>query len=531
MTNDFAGLTDEGEDRIILKPLLKKINASLLKSLVFGLITITLNLFITLFLTPKIIEHVGIAAYGFASLSGNIISYLSIITIALNAYSARYISISYIQKDLKSFNRYYNTVFWGDLAVGGCLLVLLVLFIINIDSFLAVPSQLLKDVKLLFLFVGLNFFVTLVSIVWKVYGQICDRVDLINLIEGIAGLIHLGLLILMFWLLEPNIWYVGFSAFVPSVFILAVSIKQSYKLLPEIQIRPKDISGSAFKTLIVKGIWNSIDGIGNTLNSGLDLLITDLMLSPIDMGKVSVAKSVSGIIPKFYSMISQSFYPGILNAYSNNNMEELITRYKKSMRVCAILTNTIFVCFAVLGIDFLNLWIPNQDVETIYVLTLLSIAPCIIEGATYPLYSVYMLTTKIMVPTIITIASGFTNVLSMYLLLKFTDYGVYVVVLTTAIIVTLVHFITPVYSCFCLKIKMTTFILTIIKVGVALGLSTAVLFLINISMGSVCNVNGFFVKSIIMGSICFSIQLLILLYPEIINKFTPKVLTCKDRGR
>ena len=291
----------------------KKFNITLLRSLAFGSISIALNLFITLFLTPKIIGNVGIDAYGFVSLSGNIISYLSIITIALNAYSARYISISYLQKDIKGFNKYYNTVFWGDLAVGFCILIILALFTVNIDKFLVIPKQLISDVKILFIFVGLNFFVTLISVVWKVYGQIKDRIDSINLIEGIAGIIHLTLLIIMFGLLTPNIWYVGFAAFVPSLFILIISIKQSFKLLPEIRIKSKDVSGEAFKTLVIKGIWNSIDGLGNTLNSGLDLLITDIMLSPIDMGKVSVAKSVSGSIPKFYSMISQSFYTKILN--------------------------------------------------------------------------------------------------------------------------------------------------------------------------------------------------------------------------
>ena len=496
----------------------KKFNITLLRSLAFGSISIALNLFITLFLTPKIIGNVGIDAYGFVSLSGNIISYLSIITIDLNAYSARYISISYLQKDIKGFNKYYNTVFWGDLAVGFCILIILALFTVNIDKFLVIPKQLISDVKILFIFVGLNFFVTLISVVWKVYGQIKDRIDSINLIEGIAGIIHLTLLIIMFGLLTPNIWYVGFAAFVPSLFILIISIKQSFKLLPEIRIKSKDVSGEAFKTLVIKGIWNSIDGLGNTLNSGLDLLITDIMLSPIDMGKVSVAKSVSGSIPKFYSMISQSFYPKILNAYSNQNTEELILRYKKSMRVCAILTNTIFECFIFLGKDFLNLWIPNQDIETIYILTLLSIAPCIIEGVTYPLYSVYMLTTRIIVPTLITIVSGLINVVSMYLLLRYTSYGVYAVVLTTAVIVTLIHFITPIYSCICLKIKLSTFVPTILLVGAALVVNTLILLFINSLLGKAIDLTEFITKGIVMGTVCLGIQIIFLFYPEIIQK-------------
>lgn len=502
---------------------MKRINMPLLKSLLFGTITIVLNMYIVLFLTPKIIEYVGIDAYGFVSLSGNIISYLNIITIALNAYSARYISISYLQKDMKEFNRYYNTVFWGDLGVGGCFLILLALFIANVDRILVVPEQLVHDVKILFVFMGLNFFISLISVVWKVYSQIKDRVDLSNLIEGIGGLTNLILLCFMFGMLTPNIWYVGFATFVSSLFILLISIKQTLKLLPEVRLKVSDVSSNVFKTLVIKGIWNSIDGLGNTLNSGLDLLITDIMLTPIDMGKISVSKSVSGIIPKFYSMISQSFYPKILNVYSSNNINELIHRYKRSMRVCAILTNMIFSCFIFLGKDFLNLWIPNQDIDTIYILTLLSIVPCIIEGATYPLYSVYMLTTKIMVPTLITIVSGFINVASMFFLLKYTDLGVYAVVITTAFIVTIVHFITPIYACKCLRISIFTFVPTLIQVTIDLGLSILILLFIEGFIGNTTNLIGFIIKGFVMGSVCFLIQVLIMLYPETIWKMIKNI--------
>lgn len=495
-----------------MKTKIKRNNLPLLRSLIFGAISITLNLFIALFLTPRIIGQVGIDAYGFVSLSSNIMSYLSIITAALNAYAARYISISYLKNDLKNFNVYYNTVFWGNVVIGSILLVILAIFIINIDNFLNISDGLVTDVQWLFGFVGLNYFVGLASVAWKIYGQIKDRVDVTNLIEGIAGLLQLIILVVMFHCMTLKVWYVGFAMFIPSIFIFIVSVKQSFRFMPEIKIKIRDISGWAFKTLILKGIWNSIDGFGNTLNSGLDLLITDLMLSPIEMGKVSVAKSVSGIIPKFYSMISQSFYPQILNAYSQNNIAELILRYKKSMKTCAIITNTIFICFVFLGRDFLTLWIPNQDIETIFTLTLLSIAPCIIEGATYPLYSVYTLTTRVVVPTIITIISGIINVISMYILLKYTELGIYAVVFTTAIIVTLVHFITPIYSCMCLKIKYFTFLPTLLNIAIILFLGIAILYPVNILFGNTSGVEAFIGKAVIMGSVCFGIQILFLIH-------------------
>lgn len=55
-------------------------------------------------------------------------------------------------------------------------------------------------------------------------------------------------------------------------------------------INVKYFSFSAVKDLFVSGIWNSINSIGNLLNSGLDLWISNLMLSPTSMGELSIVK-------------------------------------------------------------------------------------------------------------------------------------------------------------------------------------------------------------------------------------------------
>ena len=58
---------------------------------------------------------------------------------------------------------------------------------------------------------------------------------------------------------------------------------------------------------------------------------------------------------------------------------------------------------------------------------------------------------------------GLINVLSMYLLIKFTTFGMYAVVITTSIL-NLVHFIdAPLYATYCLKLPYKTFYPTIMR--------------------------------------------------------------------
>lgn len=87
----------------------------------------------------------------------------------------------------------------------------------------------------------------------------------------------------------------------------------------------------------------------------------------------------------------------------------------------------------------------------------------IVIGVVNPLYYVFTLTKKLMIPCCITIVMGIANVISMYFLIKFTPLGGYAVVLTTLVLNCVHFFDTPLYSSYCLNIKWTTFYPVIIR--------------------------------------------------------------------
>lgn len=57
---------------------------------------------ISFFLTPFIVKTLGVEAYGFVSLSSNIIGYMQVATIALNSMASRFISMAYHRGDLEA---------------------------------------------------------------------------------------------------------------------------------------------------------------------------------------------------------------------------------------------------------------------------------------------------------------------------------------------------------------------------------------------------------------------------------------------
>ena len=218
-------------------------------------------------------------------------------------------------------------------------------------------------------------------------------------------------------------------------------------------------SVDAVKKLVGNGIWNSINSLGITLNSGLDLLVTNLLLTNLQMGQIAITKTIASIFSSLEAMLCQPFQPLLLKSYSDNNKEQLFDELKMSVNISGFFSALTFAVFFSLGRLFYKLWIPNQDIELLYALTVVTILAYVTEGPVHPLYYIYTLTVKNRVPCIITLLGGVLNVVGMFVLVRYTNMGIYSIVITTTIITTITSMITnPPYMARCLKLKWYTFL-------------------------------------------------------------------------
>ena len=65
-------------------------------NLISGIGVMITNICVSFFLSPYIIENIGIEANGFVSLANNFVAYADLIVTALNAMAARFITIAYV---------------------------------------------------------------------------------------------------------------------------------------------------------------------------------------------------------------------------------------------------------------------------------------------------------------------------------------------------------------------------------------------------------------------------------------------------
>lgn len=434
------------------------------KGIFFSFFAFLINYLITFFLTPFITNNIGTDAYGYVTLAKTFASYALILMTALNSYSSRFITIEYHSGNYQKANSYFNSVFFANFFISLFILSLVTLNIINIQKFIHTPASLIKDVSILFILIFVNFVINTTSTAFQAAAYIKNKIDLANIFRGLSYLSEAIILFFLYNQFNPTVFFVGIGLCISSIVLLLGNIYITKKFTPELKIKFSQFKINYVKELVINGIWNSFNSLGNTLNSGLDLLVCSIFLDPVVMGQLSIAKSICSIFSGIYQMASTPFHPSFLKSYASNDIKNLKNELEFSMKISGLISNLTFAGFLSLGIIYYSLWIPNQDIKSVYILTVISILSYVLEGVMYPLYYIYTLTIKNKVPCIITILGGIINVFGMILLLKYTHLGVYAIVLTTAVIMTIINGITnPIYMAKCLKISPFFFYKNIFK--------------------------------------------------------------------
>ena len=358
-------------------------------------LTFLVGIGINFFLTPYIVRKLGVEAYGFVALSNNIINYTGLLTIALNAMASRFIAVKYQKGDLSSACKYFSSVFYSNIILAGFITIILSVLVIELDFFLDIPQKIVPDVKLLFVFLSLTNIAYLLTGVYGVGTYIKNRLDLNSIRSIVANIIRCASLVSLFAFFVPHVWYVGLSGFLMTIYTVYTNIKLTKKLTPELKFQKSNFEWIKVKELLISGSWNLIIKLGEILGNGLDLLFANLFIGPVAMGVFSISKSMPLMIQSMMGAFSGVFGPQLLQAYTTGTKDELVSEFKKSIRILSFLAGIPLVLLFTLGKDFYTLWMPTQDSSWLYTLTLVGSMSLAISLPSEGLWNIFTIVNKV----------------------------------------------------------------------------------------------------------------------------------------
>lgn len=419
---------------------------------------------INFFLSRYIVGAVGAEAYGFIQVSNMFLAYFSVLTVALNSMSSRFISVAYFQDDHEAANGYFASTFFSNTILSACFTPIFLVVIFNLSGLVNISPNLVLDVQFLLGFTCINFIVGILTTNLGVSYYIKNKLYIQSVI-GIAGnILRALLLLLLFSNFKPYVAYTAAVMLIVTLFTQGCNLYFKNRLIPDLHIRTKYFSFEKIKTLITSGIWSSITRAGTLLSEGLDLLMSNLFLSAGDMGILAIAKTIPNMTSNILNSMIGTFLPNLTELYAQGKTDELIKEIKYSMSIIGLIINIPIGILIGFGSMIFSLWFPGHDSLYLQILSVLTILPWAIMGNVSIIHNVFTILNKIKVNSILVCMTGLLNIAVVYILLKTTDLGLFAVAGVSSFInITRDLLYTVPYGAIYLKTNRFTFFPDVIK--------------------------------------------------------------------
>ena len=470
------------------------------------LLTFVVQFLISFLLTPFIVNRLGIDAYGFIGLADNFVMYAQLLVVALNSMSLRFVSIAYYRNDIKEANEFASSVLFANLFFAIIVFFINLFLVLFLDNIIDIPDSLVFDVKLLFFLMFLVFEVSIVFSVYQVSTFIKNRLELNSIRSIIANLIRTLVLVVAFACFKPYLFYMGIAMLMCTIYIAVTNYRYTKILTPKIKISYNDFDFSKIKILLSCGLWNTLTKLGNLLGENLDLLLTNLFISAIAMGNLSLAKKMPVLVLTLFSSICVAFGPLLTKSYALNNREEM----KKQMFFAIKLISSISIiplCFLFSISDmFYSLWVPEVDSLNLYFITVIFSLPLVFALALEPIQHIIVITNKVKGYSLATILFNLLNFISLLIIVKKAPscYMLYYMVGVISFwALWRVGLFLPIYSANCIKEKKTFFYGSLFRITMALLISVSVTLLSKLYFIRDITWSSFTLITLFLVIICF----------------------------
>lgn len=437
-------------------------------NLICQLIVFSTNMVINFFLTPYILKKLGTEAYGFIGLINNFVSYLGVVTIALNSMAGRYITLSYHKGEKETAEEYYSSVFFANVILSVVVFAAAIVLTVNVSKWLNVPTVLLKDVRVTIILAAVNTIISLITVVYGIAAFIKNKLYKNSMGQMIAAIARVCMMIVTFALFEAHMWYYTLAAIVSAVILLLIQMRITSKLCPEFTIDIKKLEVKKISEIIKSGAWVSVESFNKILQTGLDLLISNVFVGVGATGLLSIAKTIPNVLTQVTSTIAGVFNPELARLYAENRMDELKREFLFTVRALSFIMIVPLIGFIIFGREFYTLWLPqysNEEVSLIQKLSVLTVLPLLVNAYVEGLYYANTLTNKIKGSVLISLGFSVGSIATELFFLNYTTIEPLFLIAGTSSVFLMIRYmvVTPLYSAYVLKLPLLTFYPVLIR--------------------------------------------------------------------
>lgn len=427
-------------------------------NMVANIVSYSANILISFVLTPFLINTLGKETYSFYPLANQIVSYLSILTNAMNSMASRFVTVELVRGNKEKANGYYASALVANLLMGLVLMIPMQLIIVYMDKFMDIPINAVAAVKMLFALVFSSALLRIISSIFGIATFAKNRIDLRSIRELVTAVLRLILYVILYRFMPPSIVYVGVVTLLVAMINIAFQVFYSKKLMPEIRISRRYIKRQYTMEMMTSSSWNAINTFGNMLLTGTSMIMANMFYGAVASGSYSIVQTVPQFINGVISMLVGVFYPVITYRYAQNDKAGLVQEIRKAQNFVGLFGCATITVFSAMATEFFGLWTPGEDAQYLALLSFLTIAPHFVISCMWTLTNVNIVMNKVKVSAYFTLGCGVANIVIAYMIYGLTDIGlVSLPIISTVVQLIRVGIFMPLYVSRNLQIKWNTF--------------------------------------------------------------------------
>lgn len=415
-------------------------------NLASNILNFAFSLLAGIWLTPYLIRHLGVGAYGLIPLTTAVMSFLSLFTVALNSSVGRFMTIALDRNDEREANQIFNTSFW---SIAGILLLLLApsaWMAFHADSLFLVPKGAERDAAWLFMAMIGVFCLTTMNSAFSMASFCTNRFDLQNAVNILYTLARVVLIVLFFNVCVPRVWHVGLATLAATALSMAGAVLIWKNLTPMLQICPSWFSLDSLRKMTGMGGWILVNQLGSILFLSIDLVVVNKFLGSEASGRYGAVMTWSTLLRSLAGVIAGVFTPTIIILHSRADIPGMVRYSRQAVKLLGLAMAIPIGLICGLSTPLLRLWLGEEYVRLAPLMSLMTCHLCI-NLAVLPLFSIQVATGRVRAPGIVTAVMGFLNLGLAIILAGPAGWGVYGVAAAGAVALTAKNLIfTPWYG-------------------------------------------------------------------------------------
>jgi O-antigen/teichoic acid export membrane protein len=388
---------------------------------------------VSLWFTPYLIDHLGIAAYGMVPLANSVTSYMQVLIASYSAAVGRFLTIDLERADRLTANSTFNTALFGVIGIVAALIPVALVISLAFPYVFDVPSGWEEDASWLFAAVAVAFFVTGITGSFAVSSYAYSKFWVRNLVRLIALSARIGLVVTLFSMFSARLWHVGGGVLVASLVAFVGNILLWRKLTPELCVRVTAFDRSRLRSLMGTGGWVLVNRVGAMLLSRVDLIVVNAFFGAAMTGRYGSMMQFSILINSSASVATDVISPVIVRRFARGDFVGLRHLCSQAVKLLGLALALPVGLLCGFSRPFLSLWL-GPSFQDMGVLLVFLIGHLGVNLSALPMRYVHRAYNKIHWPGMVTLLSGMTNLGLAILLAKWGGWGVVGVAVAGAVV-------------------------------------------------------------------------------------------------